>query len=86
MAWRNDSFKFEIVKSLGIVAEKKGADGTPRTREINLVSWNGREPKVDIREWNADHTKMSKGITMTDEEAEQMCMILHNYVSERSAK
>ena len=86
MAWRNDSFRFEIVKSLGIVTEKKGADGTPWTREINLVSWNGRGPKVDIREWNADHTKMSKGITMTDEEAEQMCMILHNYVSERSAK
>ena len=82
----NDTFRFEIVKALGIITEKKGADGQPWTREVNLVSWNGREPKVDIREWNSDHTKMSRGITMTDEEAEQACMILHNYISERSAK
>ncbi|GAB2024473.1 hypothetical protein OfM1_05440 [Lactovum odontotermitis] len=38
------------------------------TREINLVSWNGAAPKIDIRAWSADHTRMGRGITFTQEE------------------
>ena len=55
----------EIVKEIGVLSESnKGW-----TKELNLVSWNGREPKYDLREWDPDHEKMSKGITMTKEEA-----------------
>ena len=32
--------------------------------ELNIVSWNGNEPKYDIRQWNPEHTKCGKGITM----------------------
>lgn len=71
---------FEILKHIGIISNN-GWD-----REVNIVSWNGGAPKVDIREWSEDHTKMSKGITMTENEAEQLCMILHNYIAERSVK
>jgi hypothetical protein len=42
---------FEITKSLCILAGS--AKGW--TKELNLVSWNGREPKYDIREWSPDH-------------------------------
>ena len=52
-------------------------------KEVNLVSWNGNEPKVDIREWSPDHERMSRGVALTDAEAEQLCMILHNYMRER---
>lgn len=38
------------------------------TKELNKVSWGDRDAKWDIREWNEDHTKCSKGITLTDEE------------------
>lgn len=38
------------------------------TKELNIVSWNGRLPKYDIRKWNHDHTKMSKGITLNQGE------------------
>ncbi|MBO5518874.1 MAG: hypothetical protein J5945_01830, partial [Candidatus Methanomethylophilus sp.] len=38
--------------------------------EINIISWNGREPKYDIREWAPDRAKMGKGITISKEEAE----------------
>lgn len=79
-----DTFRFEIVKAIGVIAERKDYDGEIKSKEINLVSWNGHEPKVDIREWNSDHSKMSKGITLTNEEAEQVCMILHNYMRERN--
>ena len=56
--------KYEIKKNIGIIAESsKGW-----TKELNLVSWNDNEPKFDIREWNPDHTRMGKGITLTKEE------------------
>lgn len=38
------------------------------TAEVNLVSWNGHEPKYDIREWDPDHDKCTKGITLTEDE------------------
>ena len=59
---------FEITKELGVISEN--AKGW--TRELNLVSWNAREPKYDIRARNADHTRMSKGISMTEEEIQKL--------------
>ena len=45
--------------------------------EVNKVSWNEREPKYDLREWNPDHSRMGKGITLTDEEVETLKAILN---------
>ncbi|MGI6554551.1 MAG: YdbC family protein [Bacillota bacterium] len=56
--------KFEIKESLGIISES--AKGW--SKELNLVSWNDRNPKYDIREWSPDHRRMGKGITMSKEE------------------
>lgn len=56
--------KFEIVEHLIKLSEnQKGW-----TKELNRVSWNGAEPKYDLRSWSPDYQKMGKGITMTDEE------------------
>lgn len=77
------AFTFNIVEPLGVIAEWEDRSGTRHLKEVNLVSWNGRLPKVDIREWNEDHTLMGKGLTLTDGEAEIVAMILSNYVSER---
>ena len=60
--------KFEITQSLGTLSEN--AKGW--TKELNLVSWNDNAPKFDIREWSPDHTRMSKGITLTEEEMAQL--------------
>ena len=64
--------KFEITEHLGVISES--ARGWKK--EVNYVSWNGRDPKLDIREWNEDHTRMGKGITLTDEEAGALFQIL----------
>lgn len=56
--------KFEITEHIGIVGEN--ARGW--SRELNMVSWNDREPKYDLRDWSPDHTKMGKGLTMTADE------------------
>lgn len=82
MAWRNEEIKYDILKTLGIICETR--DGWHK--EINIVSWNNGQPKVDIRDWSPDHKKMGRGINLTDAEAEKVCMVLHNYFAERSAK
>jgi hypothetical protein len=48
----------------------EGAKGW--TKEINIVSWNDRKPKIDIREWDETHEKMSKGVTLSKKE----CILL----------
>ena len=56
--------KYEIIKTVGVLS--KSASGW--AKEVNLVSWNDREPKYDIRDWSADHEKMGKGVTLSAEE------------------
>lgn len=65
--------KFEIVKKIGLLSSSaKGWN-----KEINLVSWNDREAKYDIREWAPDGLTMSKGITLSKEEIQQLKVILN---------
>ena len=64
--------EYEIVKNIGIISE--GSKGW--TKEINLVSWNGSEPKYDIRDWSPGHEKMGKGVTLTEEEARKIYELL----------
>jgi len=56
--------KYEIIKKVGVLS--KSASGW--AKELNLISWNDREPKYDLRDWSADATKMGKGITLSKEE------------------
>jgi hypothetical protein len=65
-------FKFEIKKHFGVLSTTKAG----WNKELNLVSFNDREPKLDIREWNPDHTEMGKGITLTKEEANKLNELL----------
>ena len=57
-------FTFEIVEELLVLSENDQG----WTKELNRVSFNGAEPKFDIRTWSPDHTKMGKGITLTNDE------------------
>ncbi|MBO0447591.1 hypothetical protein IGJ55_000193 [Enterococcus sp. AZ170] len=59
-------FSYEIVEEIAILSENTQG----WRKEFNLVSWNGRPPKFDLRDWSADHEKMGKGITLTNEEFE----------------
>ena len=67
-----DEIQFDVVKHFGVVSEGKGG----WKKELNLVSWNGRAPKFDIREGAPDHKKMGKGITLTQEEAAKLADLL----------
>lgn len=66
--------KFEIKENLAVLSES--AKGW--TKELNLVSWNDKEAKYDIREWSPDHDKMGKGVTLTVEELKKLKEILNS--------
>lgn len=60
--------KYEIIETIAVLSESpKGWK-----KELNLISWNGREPKYDIREWSPEHEKMGKGVTLSDEELKKL--------------
>jgi hypothetical protein len=68
--------KFEIVRKIGIISE----NGRGWRKELNIVSWNEREPKFDLRDWSEDHTRMGKGITLNPEEAARLNECLGAYL------
>ena len=67
-----NQINYEIKEHIGIISESKNG----WTKELNLVSWNDNEPKYDIRDWDPKHEKMSRGITLTEEEAYELSIIL----------
>jgi len=64
--------KYEVTKHIGTLSE--GSKGW--TKELNLVSWNDREPKYDIRDWSPGREKMGKGVTLSVEEVAQLKSLL----------
>jgi hypothetical protein len=56
--------KYEIIK----ISQYSPPPPAGWSKELNLISWNDREPKYDLRDWSADHTKMGKGVTLTKDE------------------
>ena len=69
-------FTYEITEELGVLSKSRSG----WTREVNMVSWNGSVPKLDIRDWAPDHEKMGKGTTLTAEEAEKQMELLQKEV------
>lgn len=65
------AFEYEIVEPIAVLGK-----ANDRTIEVNMVSWNGRPAKVDIRRWSEDHTFMGKGIALTEDEAKALYMAL----------
>ena len=67
--------KYEIVEKIGVLS----TTDKEWSKELNLVSWNDREPKYDLRDWNENHDKMGKGITLTRDELDKLKETLDSY-------
>ena len=59
---------YEIKERLGVLGTSDGG----WTKELNIVSWNGGQPKFDIREWDPEHERMSKGVTLFSQEMKNL--------------
>lgn len=66
---------FEIVEQIGVIEHNENH----WNKELNIVKWNDREPRFDIRDWNADHTQMSRGITLTVEQFLNLMKIVNEW-------
>ncbi len=74
-----EEITFEIKEHIAVINTSE----TGWTREVNLVSWNGTNPKVDVREWDPDHKRMSRGITLTEAEAEKFARAIGQRMLEK---
>lgn len=59
--------QYEIIKEILSFP----GDGKFHT-EVNLISWHGNEPKIDIRRWSEGREKPSKGICLTEQEFKEI--------------
>lgn len=67
--------KYEIIESIAVLSESpKGW-----TKELNLISWNGRDPKYDLRDWAPEKEKMGKGITLSKEEMKKLQKVMNEF-------
>ncbi|WP_067840904.1 YdbC family protein [Amphibacillus sediminis] len=64
---------YQIIKTIGILSEAKSG----WTRELNLISWNNRQPKYDLRDWAPNHEKMGKGITLSEAELSKLVELIN---------
>ena len=71
----NNEIVVEIKESLGVIRK----NGNGWTRELNIVSWNGSVPRYDIREWSPDHTRMTRGITLTRDELDTITQLFKSH-------
>lgn len=66
-----EKYSYDLLEHIGTIARHGD-----NTLELNLISWNGCEPKFDIREWSADHTTMRQGLTLTRDELDALAKII----------
>lgn len=71
-------FSYEIIETVAVLSE--GAKGWQK--ELNLISWNGRDPKYDLRDWAPEHEKMGKGVTLSIEEVQALKTALQSIETE----
>ena len=79
MSRDNKDFSFEIVPNFDFVLE----EGSNTSVNLRKISWNGREPKLDIRKWSYSdgEERMLKGCTLSDEGGNELACVLveHGY-------
>lgn len=66
--------KYEITQKVGVLSESNRG----WTKELNYVSWNEREARLDLREWSPNHDRMGKGVTLSKEEAVKLKELLNS--------
>ena len=67
----------EVIKKIAVLNGSEAG----YTKELNLVSWNGREPKYDLRTWSPEGIAL-KGLTLTEEETKELYKALGDMFAE----
>ena len=71
----DEQISYNILSHLGTL----GHSSSGWSREVNIVSWNRRQPRLDIRDWSPQHTRMSRGIALNANETDNLKGILMSF-------
>ena len=66
-----EKITYDVVEHIGTVPTNSAWEV-----QINSISWNHAPAKYDIRKWNSETDKMSKGISLTEDELRGVYEIL----------
>ena len=69
--------EYEILNQVGIISTSDSG----WTVELNRISWNGKVPKYDLRSWAPDHSKMGKGVTLSEDEIRALALLLNKEIT-----
>ena len=78
---QENNISFNIEKHIRVLSTAS----TGWKKELNLISWNGGQPKFDIRDWSPNHEHMSRGITLRREEAETLGKAIYRELNQNRA-
>lgn len=82
MSRERGEISYEIQEHVGVIA--KYTNGW--AKEINKVAWNGSDAKFDIRDWDEKHEHMSRGITLREDEMQNLFGIMSDWFGETEVK
>ncbi len=68
----------EVIKKIALISGLE----TGFRKELNIVSWNGRDPKYDLRSWSPEGMAL-KGLTLTEDEAKELQKALNDLFNEQ---
>lgn len=71
---KKSEITYEVIEELAVLS----IDSSGWKLEANLVSWNGQDPKIDIRKWSPDRKIIGKGVTLNNEEEKKLLTLLEN--------
>ena len=63
---------YEIIRHIATLSTHRDMNGNRRAKELNIISWSGKDCVLDIREWSEDHTLCGRGLTLTADEVENL--------------
>ena len=65
---------YEVLEECGTIS----TNARGWSMKLRYISWNGKDPKYDLRSWKEDESgeKCGKGITLTGEEMETLFTIM----------
>ena len=69
-------FTYEVTERIAVLS----TNARGWERQLNMVSWNGAEPKLDIHDWSPDHSRCTSRGTFTHEEARVLIKLLKKEV------
>lgn len=73
-----NEYEYTIEKHFGNLSERVNKAGVTVTKEVNRISYHGKDGVIDIRTWKRkdEDVRMFKGLTLTTAEAKALLGIL----------